>query len=333
MGNALTFLFWCTGAALAVNMLGFLTERASEYLKKVNRKALAPPLLPRPVAVVAQADPAMPPVLEEQTAGYWWKRFLSLWGMLGVLVVPLQGFIVLVNSALIAATLETILDRSGVPLIPVNIYGWEREVTDLDLIGALISTVQMIAASAAHLAWHARPRLWLVFTPAVTVLLSLVSYEVGASIGRGMYLGGGLWNALLSGALALGTAMAEVVVGIVLIDTCLLPLLLAVLWSLATPIRALARWWGRRRAFMGLRLRPRRQERQHPLRLALVYPLAAIDHAAICRSTPTLRRACGSSSSPGRLVWTKRSLRSSTPSGRASHTPRTTRARRTSGAY
>jgi hypothetical protein len=103
----------------------------------------------------------------------------------------------------------------------------------------------------------------------LVALLSLVSFEVGASFYRGLLLAGP-WNAGLSAALALGVATMECIVGVFLLDRFLIPLFLAVLWTITAPFHGLARWWARRRP------RPR-----HPFRLMLVpaYPLAAVDQA------------------------------------------------------
>jgi hypothetical protein len=276
--NTLTFLSYVTSSTLGLNVLGCLTERAATYLARVEREAREPQPLPPAVEAVVQAEPPAPAVVEE-TAGHWWKRLFTPAGILGFLVTPLQVPILVINSSLLAVTLETILNRPGFPLLPLNLFGWERDITDLDLIGVLISLGQMIAASALHLAWHERQRFWLVFGLALTALPSLVAYEVGASVYRGWQVEGDPRNAGLSGLIALGIATLEGAVGILVIDLFLIPLLLAVLWSVAAPFRAIVRWWARRRAVQWYEVRPPRRDWPHPAVLAVVYPLAALDKA------------------------------------------------------
>jgi hypothetical protein len=277
--DTLTFLIWLTAGVLGLNVLAFFTERAHDYLARCDREPREPPSRPPTGAVVVQVAPPVTTVPAEETAGHWWKRLFTPMGMFGLLVGPLQIPILVINSELLAATFETVLDRPGTVIMVINIFGWVREITNFDLYGLLISLGEMTAAAALHLAWHERQRLWLVFGLALTALLSLVAYEVGASIYRGWIVDGSLQNAGLSGLLALGVAITGATVGAPLVERFLIPLLLAVLWSLATPCRAIAHWWARRRAVRGTEVRPRRHNQPHPLVLAVVYPFAAIDKA------------------------------------------------------
>lgn len=277
--NRFHALAWLTAGTAVLNAIEFISARASAYLQ---RRDEAPPTpQPEPQTMPVPTPVTLPPVPEEATAGYWWQRLFTLDGLFGLVAGLCEGPILIVNSYLIAATLETILDRPGNPIIPVILFGWEREITDFDLIGALISVAQMLAASALHLAWEARQRLWTVFGLALVALLSLVFFETGATVYRSFRIDVEPWNAVMSGAQALGIASVECIVGIFAIDRCLLPCSLAVLWSLATPIRAMGRWWRKRQGTRVLRVRPRRQRRSHPMLLALAYPLAALDHAVM----------------------------------------------------
>jgi hypothetical protein len=201
--------------------------------------------------------------------------------MFGLLLGPLQVPIVLINSELLAGTFETILDRPGTPIMVLDLFGWVREITNFDLYGLLISLLQMTAAAAIHLAWDDRERLRLVFVAGLIAALSLVSFEVGASLYRGWKMDGDVINALLSGVWALGIATAESAVGAPLIDRFLLPLLLAVLWSVAAPFRALAAWWSARPHAPRWVVSRHSGRWLHHLVLAGVYPLAALDTAVM----------------------------------------------------
>lgn len=74
---------------------------------------------------------------------------------------------------------------------------------------------------------------------------------------------------MLSGGAALGIASVECLVGAFAIERFLLPCALAVFWTVATPIRGLARWWRKRQEVRALRVRPQRHGRPHPVTLAL----------------------------------------------------------------
>lgn len=278
--NTLTLLSTLTAGALALNVLGFLTARASAYLQTRDQAAPAAPP-PRAAEEFTRIVPPAPPPAAAEMAWHWYKRLFTPAGMFGLLLGPLQVPILLINSELLAGTFETILDRPGTPIMVLALFGWVREITNFDLYGLLISLLQMTAAAAIHLAWDDRDRLRLVFVAGLIAALSLVSFEVGASSYRGWKMEGDVVNALLSGVWALGIATAESAVGALLVDRFLLPLLLAVLWSVAAPFRALAAWWsGRPRPPRLVVSRPPGRW-SHSLVLAVVYPLAALDTAAM----------------------------------------------------
>jgi hypothetical protein len=182
----------------------------------------------------------------------------------------------LINSNLIAITFETILDRPGLPLLPLNIYGWEREITDFDLMGALISVAQMITGSVLYHTWREEHQRWPVLALALIALPCLVGFEVGASVYRGWIVTGDVYNAGLSGLLASGIATSEVIMGIFVIDRFLAPVLLAIVWTVATPVHALAQWWARRRA-----ARQARPPSAHTTVLIALLPLVALDQAVM----------------------------------------------------
>jgi hypothetical protein len=162
-----------------------------------------------------------------------------------------------------------ILDRIGQPLFWFTLWGWQREITEFDLYGVLVSLSQMVVASASDQVRLEGEKHLVLRLIALVALLSLVSFEVGASFYRGLMLAGP-WNASLSAALALGVATMECIVGVFLLDRFLIPLLLAMLWTITAPFHGLARWCGRRRP---------QPSRPIPLMLVPTYPLAAVDRA------------------------------------------------------
>lgn len=262
--QALTFLGVLTAGTAGLLVLDGMAARVKASRQRSDQATQ--PSAPRPHGydeAARTAHPAIEPTDAEATAWHWWKQLLTLQGMLGLFAGPVQVPILVINSSLIAATLETVLQTSGMPLIPVNIAGWEREITNLDLIGLLISLGQMLSASALHLSWH--KRLWFPWLLALVALPALGIFEVWASFERGWVLEATLHHAALNALQALGMAALAAVVGCFLIDCFLLPLVLAVFWSLAAPGRCLARWWGARPVV------------RRPLVPALVAPWALLD--------------------------------------------------------
>lgn len=272
--NVLIMLAGLVGVAVALSLLGGITEIANDYITRTRDETLALSPLPDklPTLKPALAAPVSPP----QRAAWWWQRFLSPRGMLGVLLLLVELVILLANSYLIATNFEVIFGHPGPPLFVLTVWGWEREVSVFDLYGVLISLMQMISASAYHL--ESDDRRSLVRRSALVALVSLMGFEIGTAVARGWHLGG-LENASFSGLLALGTAACEVAVGIVLLDRCLVPLLLALLWSISSPLWALVGWWERRK--------PRRlwayevKRKRNSVLQTLAWPLVLVDRSVM----------------------------------------------------
>lgn len=240
--NVLIMLAGLVGGAVVLNLLAEITKSAHDYITRASDEAPALSPLPDKLSTLkpALAAPVSPP----QRAAWWWQRFLSPRGMLGLILLLVEVVILLVNSYLIAVNFEVIFDHPGQPLFVLTVLGWEREVTVFDLYGVLISLAEMISASAYHL--ESDDRHSLVRRSALVALVSLVGFEVGTAVARGWHMGG-LENAIFSGLFALGIATSAVAVGILVLERCLVPLLLAVLWSLSSPLWALVGWWERRK--------------------------------------------------------------------------------------
>lgn len=270
--NALTVLASSVGVTAALNVLGALTKSADDYIRRTH-----PEELPLPPEQEDSAEPVQPPpepATPKRRAVWWWQQLLTLEGVLGLLLLPVQPVILLINSYLIALTLEIILYNPGPPLLVLNIWGWERPVTIFDAIGVLVSLGQMVAASVYRFKFDGSP--WPIHFSAPIALLAFIVFEVSAAFLRGQRLEG-LENALLSAVLALGTAALEVRVGVLVIDHFLVPLLAAIGSSLSAPFWAVLGWWERHR--------PRRRrrywvrQRGNPILRGLAWPLAMIDRS------------------------------------------------------
>lgn len=282
--NALTFLASMTGGALALNLLGEVTRWANDYVKRPSERAAEPREPAEVRCSTPKEEPQKEPYAKEETAAWWWRQVLSVKGIFGLLLCPLQVPILLVNSYIIALNLETIFQFAPPPLFWFRALGWEREVTIVDLYGLLCSLGQMISASIYQQMRldEEKPNTRLrnrVGTMAATALISLMAFEVGSSLYRGR-IQAGLENAVLSGLLALGVAAVEVLVGIYLIDWFLVPLILAFL-PVAAPFRAVARCGESLKQSFQDRFRQRKSSRANPLILAVACPLAAIERAVM----------------------------------------------------
>jgi hypothetical protein len=124
-------------------------------------------------------------------------------------------------------------------------------------VGCLISVIQIILAAAfVHSAGKTGRLKWTSLL-ALCALVSTITLEVTLSVQSGMADGGPGSVGLLNGLLALSIAMTDVVCGIFLIEHLAIPFVMAVAWSIASPVRAVARSIRRRAA----RPRPARPSR------------------------------------------------------------------------
>src|SRR5712692_484119 len=135
--NVLILLAGLVGVAVVLNLLAEITKSANDYITRASDEASALSPLPDklPTLKPALAAPVSPP----QRAAWWWQRFLSPRGMLGLILLLVEVVILVVNSYLIAVNFEVIFDHPGQPLFVLTVLGWEREVTVFDLYGVLIS--------------------------------------------------------------------------------------------------------------------------------------------------------------------------------------------------
>jgi hypothetical protein len=263
--DALTALVYTNGGVLTLSVLGALARSAHDYLARCQRAdRKLPPQEAPPEPELPQEAPASQP----KRMAWWGQQLVSHEGMLGCLLTPLEGVVLVVNSYVIAISLEVIFHHPGAPLFEINIVGWERIVTVFDLYGLLISLAQSIGASVCYqAAEHKRSMVWIC---AMAALTSLVAFEVGTACYRGLLLGGSV-NACLSSLFAFGIAMIHVVVGIRVIHSFLVPLLLTFLWLPLAPFCLVFEWAKRRR-------RKYRELRSgNRILRALAVPLAAFD--------------------------------------------------------
>jgi hypothetical protein len=235
----LTLLLIVAACMVALNVLGGIVRYVSQ--RQRDQQAHTPPQQVGRVAEGAHVPRVRRPLPDEETIRYWWNHVCSRRGILGLLATPVQPCVLVINSYLLAATLEVVFESAGTPLLPVTIGGWERELTLFDLIGGLLSGLQVYTASVVYRSGCARQ--WLFCVAAGLPFLALLGFEVWASIVRGLLLEGGWRNAGLSGLLAFGIAGADAVLGLSFLDDFLVPLTLLVLRTVTAPVSALARRW------------------------------------------------------------------------------------------
>jgi len=232
--NTLTFLLYTTGGLGLLCFFAELTSRAEAYVNRVAKGSTAGP----PVA----AHPEPQAANKKETASYWWGKVSSAAGMFGLLMTPLLLPILAINSYIIALNLEVMFGQASEALFTMSFLGWEREITLLDLLALLCSLGQIIAASVSFKTRKAAESdRWLTNLGRVSMaaLLVLLSFEVGSAFYRGFEMSGSE-NGLLSAGLALGVGVITAAVGIFVIDQFVIPLLLALCYTVAAPFRLAA---------------------------------------------------------------------------------------------
>src|SRR2546430_791684 len=106
--DTFTFLGMTAGAAVALNVLGAITQDADEYLTKVKASG-------SPVPPDAKADkPGETSANQNQkTAGYYWRQLLTHAALFGLLLVPVLIGGILINTFIGAGSLEMVLGSSS----------------------------------------------------------------------------------------------------------------------------------------------------------------------------------------------------------------------------
>lgn len=183
-------------------------------------------------------------------AGHF-RELFSAKGMIGFLFSFLQIPVLLVNSYILAIRFEAIFNSPGMALFTLNIMGWMREISEYDVFGLLVSLGIMGSAAAfAHTALHRRAASPLITYTSLPGWIALATFEIAVSLYGGIATDGHWINAALSALFAFGMVLLEGLFGIFAIDYFLVPLFLAVLWTLSLPfqlvssgIRKLAAKW------------------------------------------------------------------------------------------
>lgn len=237
MDPILIFLLALVGACPVLLLAGALVRAARRRARRAPPTEVAP-AQPEPVEAGFHPFPYHPAELPpEQSAGYWWARLLSREAALGAILALLQLPIITINSYVLALRLEMLLGNAGAPLFLLSLLGWEREITLFDVVGCLISLIQIVSAAAfanqqGRFAW---PKL-----AALGAWLLMMTVEVALSVYSGLANDGLVHLAFLNGVLAGGLALADSLIGLYCIEYFAIPLALAVGWTLALPFRALS---------------------------------------------------------------------------------------------
>jgi hypothetical protein len=270
--NVLTVIAGLTGAVITFAILAALTKKAQDYLTRCRELDQTPPPLQEETA--EPQEPPEDPASQPKRATWWWHRLLSREAMVGLLLLSVELPILIVNSYLIAISMEVIFPNSPLLLGEIKLWGWwERSITVFDLYGVLISLAQMVTASVCHLTGdNKRSLVWL---SSMCGLLSLIAFEISLACRRGFLLEGEI-NAYLSSLLAMGIATTEVAAGILIIDYFLVSFLLTLFWTLTAPVWVMVDWAKKRKP---RNRQPRRPRSGNAVLRALATPLVAVDQA------------------------------------------------------
>jgi hypothetical protein len=179
---------------------------------------------------------------KDETCGWWWSQVLSGRAVLGAIFLPLQLVILVINSYVLSIRLEVVLGRAGDTLFDLTILGWTREITLFDIVGLLISLIQIIAAAAFVHSKRRSGTLNGASLSALSALLCMILLEVSLSVLSGIAEEGPAWIPALNGLLAMGLALTDSLCGVFVIEYLMVPLTLSIAWSLASPVRTLAKW-------------------------------------------------------------------------------------------
>jgi hypothetical protein len=233
MDPILILLLALLGACPVLLLLSAITRAAR------RRARQAPPeedsIQPEPTKEAFHPFPYQPTETPpEQTAGYWWSRLLSREAVLGAILVPFQLLVLVVNSYVLALRLEVLLGRGGDPLFTLGVLGWDREITLFDIVGCLISVIQVVAAAAYA---NQKEKFSWPKSAALGAWSLMMAVEVVLSVYAGLSNGGAVTVAILNGGLAAGLALADSLFGLYIIEHFAIPLVLALAWTLALPIR------------------------------------------------------------------------------------------------
>jgi hypothetical protein len=260
MDPILKLLLGALVACLALLLLSAITRAARRRSRQISQRE-------EPVHTEPQAAAIQPftftsaSVAQEHTAEWWWSQLLSGKAVLGALFIPLQLIVLVINSYVLALRLEVLLNRVGDPLFTLGTLGWDREITVFDIVGCLISLIQVVAAAAFAHALSRKERFTWPSIAALGAWLMMMTVEVMLSFLSGLSAGGALWAAVLNGLLAGGLALTDSLFGIYIFEHLAIPLALAIAWSIATPIRALVKVARARASFWAIsRREPSRSE-------------------------------------------------------------------------
>lgn len=171
-------------------------------------------------------------------AGHF-RELFSAKGMIGFLFSFLQIPVLLVNSYILAIRFEVIFNSPGMALFTLNIMGWMREVSEYDVFGLLVSLGIMGSAAAfAYALLNRRTASPLITYTSLPAWIALATFEVAVSLYGALAATEGHWiNATLSALFAFGMVLLEGLFGVFAIDYFLVPLFLAVLWTLSLPFQ------------------------------------------------------------------------------------------------
>ncbi|MGH8548209.1 MAG: vWA domain-containing protein [Methylococcales bacterium] len=238
-----SFALGCVAVCIASELTKRTTKQFNKDTPNSEEHASGDP------AATASSEPEIPISEKPRTkfpvvsSGFDWLRCA-----LGLLCLFLQIPLIIANSYIVSLGLDVVFDRSGDILFNLDLGGWDREITDFDLIGALICLAQFTCGAALYHAIQKEKRDYFIIVFTAFGLSSLIGFEVYVSFLRGLWIetvNGSVdpnYIAFANGLGALGCATTEVVCGVFAVEYFVGSLLATLIYAVTAPFRFIADW-------------------------------------------------------------------------------------------
>ncbi len=263
-------------AVMGVGVIGALTYQLKQSLDKNQ--------LPSPPPGLAIMSDSPPQQLENKIPQIWSSLEE---GVLGLLVFPLWVLILVVNTYLFEGVIETLSDNFYEEFFTLQLWSWQRPITQASLIAVLLCFTQLISGATLFFNLQNKKHF-----SGFVVLFSLVSLVFSICIEVfGQYLRISQqaqdteinYFGYIGGGLSLCAACMEIVAGVYLLDKTLIPLISLVARLLFFPFRFVDHYLSYRRPVPPVLLP--RQTRHEPILTrmgaalydAVFEPLAQLD--------------------------------------------------------
>jgi len=242
----LDIALWAVPASIGLALVGSLTRQAAtvpDALPDIHSGQVPPQNSPVPEGSVPHLAPPNNSANKPQPTEPTYNSLQA--ACLGLLIAPVWLVIFLVNSYFLVQVLDVLSSGGSEILFTLDLWGWQREITDYDLVASLLCLCQFIAGASLYFSRQEQRDGFVMLISSVS-LSGLLIFEVLGQVLRAWTLAGDTADLdvsvvqflpVLGGVLALGTAAAEVLCGIYVIDHFIAPCLAIIARLLFFPFR------------------------------------------------------------------------------------------------